>query len=241
MLALLLAVVTGQANDNITLISGYIFDGGTPSRHAENTKWCTDKSDRVDGIWYCEFHTASPVRVDGYRIITGDDNLWYNDRNPMNWELKAKVNSYDDWMTIAKVDYDNVLEDDNFRSFDFMVDEPGVYQYFRYEVSDNQGADDMQMEELQLFYSGEAASEVETITFISDYIYDGGTSSRHNTPPNYLVDGDAERKTLSGVQTRVTGSMASGTASSTPPVLSAWTAIRSSPEMTTCIGLTATP
>ena len=190
MLALLLAVVTGQANDNITLISGYIFDGGTPSRHdspsnylvdAENTKWCTDKSDRVDGIWYCEFHTASPVRVDGYRIITGDDNLWYNDRNPMNWELKAKVNSYDDWMTIAKVDYDNVLEDDNFRSFDFMVDEPGVYQYFRYEVSDNQGADDMQMEELQLFYSGEAASEVETITFISDYIYDGGTSSTENT------------------------------------------------------------
>ena len=147
--------------------SGYTYDGGTTSSYDspsnlvdgkknypypnQYTKWCTNTSDKVDGIWYCEFHTESAVQVNGYTITTGHDNSSNYNRNPKDWVLKAKVNAGDSWTTIATVTNDATLKDDNVLSFDFYVDVPGIYQYFRFEVSATRGADVMQIEELELF------------------------------------------------------------------------------------------
>ena len=148
-----------------TTHSGYTYDGGTASSNDspsnlvdgkknypyQYTKWCTNTSDKVDGIWYCEFHTASAVQVNGYTITTGHDNSTWNNRNPKDWVLKAKAKAGDSWTTIATVKNDATLKDENCKPFDFNVDVPGTYQYFRFEVSATRGADVMQIEELELF------------------------------------------------------------------------------------------
>ena len=152
-----------------TTHSGYTFDGGTASSNgspsnlvdgkknypypSQYTKWCTNTGDKVDGIWYCEFHTESAVQVNGYTITTGDDNSSWNNRNPKDWVLKAKAKAGDSWTTIATVTNDATLKDENCQPFDFNVDVPGMYQYFRFEVSATRGADVMQIEELELFKS----------------------------------------------------------------------------------------
>ena len=61
------------------------------------------------------------------------------------------MNSGDTWTTIATVSNDATLEDESLKSYDFNVDVPGEYQYFRFEVSATRGADVMQLEELELF------------------------------------------------------------------------------------------
>ena len=166
-------LVTGKGfNTKSQTYSGYEYDGGTSSTYGEapsylvdgkksssnHSKWCTSTGDKVNGIWYCEFHTESPVQVNGYTITTGDDNFYSNNRNPKDWVLKAKVNSSDSWTTIATVTNDATLKDENYQSFDFIVDVHGIYQYFRFEVSANQGSGDMQIEELELFKSNYGAA-----------------------------------------------------------------------------------
>ncbi len=161
-------LVTGKGfNTKSTTHSGYTYDGGTSSTYGEapsnlvdgkkisanHSKWCTSTGDKVDGIWYCEFHTASAVQVNGYTITTGNDNFYSNNRNPKDWVLKAKADAGDSWTTIATVTNDATLKDENYKSFDFNVDVHGIYQYFRFEVSANQGSGDMQIEELELFES----------------------------------------------------------------------------------------
>ena len=156
-------LVTGKGfNIKTTTHSGYTYDDGTASSYdspsnlvdgKKYTKWCTSTADKVDGIWYCEFHTASAVLVNGYTITTGNDNSRYGNRNPKDWVLKAKADEGDSWTTIATVTNDATLKDEDYKSFDFIVDVHGTYQYFRFEVSANQGADDMQIEELELFES----------------------------------------------------------------------------------------
>ena len=161
-------LVTGKGFiSKSTTHSGYTYDGGTSSMHnapssqlvdgkktsSDGSKWCTSTGDKVDGIWYCEFHTASAVQVNGYTITTGDDNSSWKNRNPKDWVLKAKADAGDSWTTIATVTNDATLKDENYKPFDFNVDVPGIYQYFRFEVSANQGDGDMQIEELELFKS----------------------------------------------------------------------------------------
>lgn len=161
-------LVTGKGfNSKSTTHSGYTYDDGTASSNDspsklvdgkknypyEYTKWCTNTGDKVDGIWYCEFHTESPVQVNGYTITTGDDNSTWNNRNPKDWVLKAKADAGDSWTTIATVTNDATLKDENCKSFDFNVDVHGIYKYFRFEVSETRGADVMQIEELELFES----------------------------------------------------------------------------------------
>ena len=161
-------LVTGKGfNSKSTTHSGYTYDGGTSSTYGEapsyivdgkktsgnHSKWCTNAGDKVNGIWYCEFHTASAVQVNGYTITTGNDNASEHNRNPKDWVLKAKAKAGDSWTTIATVTNDATLKDENYKEFDFNVDVHGIYQYFRFEVSATRGADVMQIEELELFES----------------------------------------------------------------------------------------
>ncbi len=115
------------------------------------TKWCQNKP---DGGWYIEFHTASPIQVDGYMLRTGDDTGRWGQwtRNPQDWVLKGKKNSGESWTDIdTKSEYSEMPNADN-TAKDFDVDVPGEYQYFRLEISNNRGnGGAMQLSEMRLF------------------------------------------------------------------------------------------
>ena len=154
-------LVTGIGYNTISRHSGYTYDNGSAYADATSqlvdgnpsSKWCSNTSHKTDGIYFCEFHTASAVRVDGYTLTTGDDNDTWNGRNPKDWVLKAKVNASDaTWTTIATVTNDATLEDKDTTPYDFYVDTPGEYQYFRIEISSTRGGNGtMQLGEMQLF------------------------------------------------------------------------------------------
>ena len=153
-------LVTAKGYNVISRHSGYTYDNGSAAAAATSnlvdgntgTKWCSNPGHKTDGKYFCEFHTASAVRVDGYTLTTGTDNQTWNGRNPKDWVLKAKVNSGDAWTTIATVTNDATMEDKNTTPYDFDVDTPGEYKYFRIEISSTRSGDGtMQLGEMQLF------------------------------------------------------------------------------------------
>lgn len=115
------------------------------------TKWCQNKP---DGGWYIEFHTASPIKVDGYMLRTGGDTGDYSHeaRNPKDWVLKGKKDSGDGWITIDTKAENFDLPHASNAEVDFDMDTPGEYQYFRLEISNNRGnGGAMQLSEMRLF------------------------------------------------------------------------------------------
>jgi len=140
----------------------YTVDGGSGGFSGEqhgnlvdnnlSNKWCQNKP---DGGWYIEFHTASAIQVDGYMLRTGGDTGQYGQwtRNPQDWVLKGKKNSGDSWTIIDTKSNNHDMPYANHKNVDFDVDVPGEYQYFRLEISNNQGNDNgaMQLSEMQLF------------------------------------------------------------------------------------------
>lgn len=152
-------LVKGMGICKSTTHTGYTYDNGSGGFDAPSglvdgstgSKWCAGGEHKSNGVWYCEFHTASAVQVDGYTLTTGNDNSTYTGRNPKDWVLKAKVNSGDAWTTIATVANESTMEDIDFKPYDFIVDNPGTYQYFRIEISSARDGGTMQLSELQLW------------------------------------------------------------------------------------------
>ena len=114
-----------------------------------SNKWCQNKP---SGGWYIEFHTASAIQVDGYMLRTGNDTAGQSTRNPQDWVLKGKKNSGDSWTIIDTKSDNHDMPNANYAEKDFDVDVPGEYQYFRLEISNNQGnGGAMQLSEMRLF------------------------------------------------------------------------------------------
>ena len=121
----------------------------------KETKWCSNS-----GTWNVTFNTASPVQVDGYTLTTGNDTGSESGRNPKNWTLKGKLNESDEWTTIATVTDDNTMPAANTTDVNFVVDNPGNYQYFYFEVTATRGDGIMQLSELQLWKASDATTSV---------------------------------------------------------------------------------
>jgi len=140
---------TGGFNDDESHTS--LLDGN------KGSKWCAN-----NGPWNVTFNTASPVQVDGYTLTTGNDTGDWGQwtRNPKNWTLKGKLNESDPWTTIATVTDDNTMPAANTTDVDFVVDNPGSYQYFYFEVTANKGGDIMQLAELQLWKASDATTPI---------------------------------------------------------------------------------
>ena len=120
------------------------------------TKWCAN-----DGPWFIEFHTASPIKVDGYMLRTGGDTNTNSGRNPKSWELKGKLNEGDAiWTPIdSKTDNTQMGAYSN-KEYDFTANNPGTYQYFRLDITANQGDGYMQLSEMKLFTTATEATEI---------------------------------------------------------------------------------
>ena len=177
----------------------YLLDG----KYTENndSKWCVDFGDEnKDHPCYVEFHTTKPVVPKKYVLITGNDNLECNGRNPRDWKIKAKNEGDANWTVIAEVNNDETLKDVNFTpyTFDFNNASDKAYQYFRFEITANAGSDYMQLEEMMMWVKDKAASGVATgieniehsPSAIDHYYYDlQGRRVEHPTKGLYIVNG----------------------------------------------------
>ena len=135
---------------------GNLLDGNV------ETKWCAQNGLHTgSGNWYIEFNTSNAVQVDGYTLVTGGDTSKFPNRNPKDWTLQAKLLDTDGWTTIASVTNDHTLEGKDMEAYNFTVTTPGVYQYFRFEISgvrsyeDFEGQYNMQLSELTLWQNGD--------------------------------------------------------------------------------------
>ena len=177
----------------------YLLDG----KYTENndSKWCLDFGDEnKDHPCYVEFHTTKPVVPKKYVLITGNDNLEKNGRNPRDWKIKAKNEGDASWTVIAEVNNDETLKDVNFTpyTFDFNNASDKAYQYFRFEITANAGSEYMQLEEMMMWVKDKAASGVATgiesidhsPLSIDHHYYDlQGRRVEHPTKGLYIVNG----------------------------------------------------
>ena len=177
----------------------YLLDG----KYTENndSKWCVSfEKEYKDHPYYVEFHTTKPVVPKKYVLITGNDNLEKNGRNPRDWKIKAKNEGDASWTVIAEVNNDETLKDVNFTpyTFDFNNASDKAYQYFRFEITANAGSDYMQLEEMMMWVKDNAASGITTgienmehsPSATDHYYYDlQGRRVAHPTKGLYIVNG----------------------------------------------------
>ena len=177
----------------------YLLDG----KYTENndSKWCVSfEKEYKDHPYYVEFHTTKPVVPKKYVLITGNDNLEKNGRNPRDWKIKAKNEGDASWTVIAEVNNDETLKDVNFTpyTFDFNNASDKAYQYFRFEITANAGSEYMQLEEMMMWVKDKAASGVATgiesidhsPSAIDHHYYDlQGRRVEHPTKGLYIVNG----------------------------------------------------
>ena len=153
------------------IITGFTATGGTGGTSNEGydklvdglfskntgwTKWGTSTKGTPAGetgeYYWVDFHASEPINVEKYILTTGNDNSPYHrdyqGRNPNSWELKAKANNNDTWTTIATVENSN-MGNIAFTDYEFTLDTPGKYQYFRFMISQTTGNDFMQLCELR--------------------------------------------------------------------------------------------
>ncbi|MGN1165472.1 MAG: fibronectin type III domain-containing protein [Lachnospiraceae bacterium] len=124
---------------------GELIDGTT------DTKWCVTEFKDA----YIIFKTSTPVNISGYSITTGNDNYENPGRNPKSWTLYGcenyTGNSTDNWVEIHSISNDTVLQDENFKKYDFVFDKTETaYQYYKLEITAIQAGDVMQMSEFAL-------------------------------------------------------------------------------------------
>jgi len=137
------------------------------------TKWCVNKSAKKDGVWFVEFNSLQPFTPTAYTLTTGNDCEQNKNRNPKDWRLMAKAEQSDEWTVISEVSGDQTMKDKNLEPYSFALDVTDrKWQYFRFEVSANQGADNMQLTEL-MFHATDIEEAEEPFYFIMDGQSDG--------------------------------------------------------------------
>lgn len=128
------------------IVTGYYAISGTPGHNSseqftmlvdgdKTTQWCVAERSLP---FFIEFHSTEAFVPTGYVMTTGTDNATNTGRNPLSWIIKAKANLTDtEWTTIASVENDAVLQDENSTDYEFPLTNSTntAYQYFRLEVS----------------------------------------------------------------------------------------------------------
>ena len=121
-----------------------LIDGDTG---AGKNWWTNFTGDSV----YCEFHAYQPVYMTGYTLTTGNQKTA---QTPTAWTLQGKQNEGDAWTTIdsrnATTTSGDALPSEPTVEKNYTVKNPGTYQYFRFEVTQNGGANYMCLSELTL-------------------------------------------------------------------------------------------
>ena len=136
----------GTGGANASEWYGNLLDGDT------GTKWCVTDFEPFNDPIYVEFKTKDPIVPKGYTLTTANDTKDYSERNPSSWKILAKNDGDTGWTTLADVEDDTTLGEENYKPYDFSIinKNDSSYQYFRFEVSQLQGYDNYEKGIFQL-------------------------------------------------------------------------------------------
>ena len=121
-------------------------DGSIPQQGYKNLldgstggyMWRTSISE--DHPAFCMFHADQPFRVTGYTLTTSNQNAT---GDPTVWTLQAKQNEGDAWTVIdsrnTTTNPSDALPSGRTTGKNYTVQNPGIYQYFLFEVTQTSG------------------------------------------------------------------------------------------------------
>lgn len=113
-------------------------------------KWMSHIPD--PDVYYVEFQTndGSIIAPTAYYLTTANDAKAWPGLNPKSWKVMAKRSQRDSWTTIATVTNDNKLPAEGAKRVRFDLDVKYQYwQYFRFEVSEVQNGNRVQLAEFE--------------------------------------------------------------------------------------------
>ena len=128
-----------------------------------NTKWCIVSFTSA----YIEFQSSEAFIPVGYELTTGNDNTIYTGRNPRNWTIKAKLNTTDEWTTIAIVENDSQLKAVNHVAYNYPIQNSSFYKYFRFEISKIVSASTFQLGEFRFYGTTDPSKGTHGSTFFN--------------------------------------------------------------------------
>ena len=154
LVAAMVMPVTGKAQVTLTydISSGdyynekasNLFDGD-PS-----TKWLHSSPSTTQPAWVV-FKANVACRLKGYTITTANDIASHRGGNPKDWKIYGSNNG-GNWTELVSVSNDSKLQDENSTSYEYTLS-PAIdtqYKYYKWEITDNQGADIFQVSEFSI-------------------------------------------------------------------------------------------
>lgn len=142
--------IPGNVTDHVTEVRASAENAGA-GEVKENlvdgepgTKWLT-----FAPTGWVEFDLDKPIKIATYALTSAND---YAERDPKDWTLKGSTDGKD-WKTVDTRSGETFSE--RFRTQSYDLAEPAEYQYFRLEVTGNNGAPDiLQLADVQLSTGG---------------------------------------------------------------------------------------
>ena len=154
LVAAMVMPVTGKAQVTLTYDRS---SGGNPNETACNlfdgdtsTKWCCKAPSYYSSVWVM-FKANVACRLKGYTITTANDNASNHGRNPKDWKISGS-NDGVNWTELVSVSNDSKLQDENCTSYEYTLATAITtqYKYYKWEITDNQGADIFQVSEFSI-------------------------------------------------------------------------------------------
>ena len=154
LVAAMVMPVTGNAQVTLTydISSGEyynekasnLFDGDT------STKWCYEAPSIFSSVLVV-FKANVACRLKGYTITTANDNASNTGRNPKDWKIYGS-NDGGNWTELVSVSNDSKLQDENCTSYEYTLATAITtqYKYYKWEITDNQGAALLQVSEFSI-------------------------------------------------------------------------------------------
>ncbi len=117
------------------------------------SKWCGGLPE--DGA-YIIMEASDFIKVTGYTLTTGNDNLSASGRNPKSWVLYGSNDYFDGsatWVAMDTVTDNTTMQDVNYTDYSFTISEnTAYYKYYKLCITATQGAELMQLGELTISY-----------------------------------------------------------------------------------------
>ena len=133
LLALAFVSISAMGQVTFTAIGGSDFDDGEGSKMAcdgnINTKWCKRGNDDVDNC-YLVVKASEATYIEGFSMTTGNDSETYRGRAPRDYTIFGSDNNTD-WDVIYHQQDDNLIEDENFKTYTVYCNSKKMYKYFK--------------------------------------------------------------------------------------------------------------
>ncbi|MER5504865.1 GH92 family glycosyl hydrolase [Streptomyces sp. NPDC002766] len=141
--------IPGNVNDHVTDVraSAENTGGGEVKENLADgeaaTKWLT-----FEPTGWAEFDLDKPMKIVTYALTSAND---YDERDPRDWTLQGSADGKD-WKTLDSRAGESFSERFQTKSYDLA--EPAEYQHYRLDITKNNGADILQLADLQLSTGG---------------------------------------------------------------------------------------